>query len=91
MLFFLKKKLVPEKMTIFLCWEVKLKMKNGRFWVEKKNEALIFDFPANRPFWSDLARSRRPKHRFLIKSGPKSGQKKSGKKHIFFIIFFVKN
>ena len=75
--FFLKKNVVREKMTIFLCWEVKLKMKNGRFWVEKKDfEALIFDFPANRPFWSDCARSRRPKHRFLIKNGPKSGQKK---------------
>ena len=34
--FFLKKKSVREKMAIFLCWEVKLKMKNGRFWVEKK-------------------------------------------------------
>ena len=34
-LFFHKKKLVPEKMTIFSCWEVKLKMKNGRFGVEK--------------------------------------------------------
>ena len=77
-LFFLKKKLVREKMTIFLCWEVKLKMKNGRFWVEKKYfEALIFDFPANRPFWSDCARSRRPKHRFLIKNGPTSGQQKN--------------
>ena len=76
-LFFLKKNLVREKMTIFLCWEAKLKMKNGRFWVEKKDfEVLINDSPANRPFWSDLARSRRPKHRFLIKNGPKSGQKK---------------
>ena len=76
-LFFLKKKLVREKITSFLCWEVKLKMKNGRFGVEKKYfEVLINDFPANRPFWSDCARSRRPKHRFLIKNGPKSGQKK---------------
>ena len=41
--FFLKKNPVREKMTIFLCWEVKLKMKNGRFWVEKKYfEALFF-------------------------------------------------
>ena len=47
-LFFLKKNLVREKMTIFLCWEVKLKMKNGRFWVEKKCfEVLINDSPAN--------------------------------------------
>ena len=35
-LFFLKKNPVREKITIFLCWKVKLKMKNGRFWVEKK-------------------------------------------------------
>ena len=76
-MFFLKKNLVREKMAIFLCWEVKLKMKNGRFWVEKKDfEVLINDSPANRPVWSDCARSRRPKHRFLIKNGPKSGQKK---------------
>ena len=68
--FFLKKNVVREKMTIFLCWEVKLKMKNGRFGVEKKDfEVLINDSPANRPFRSDLARSRRPKHRFLIKNG----------------------
>ena len=36
MLFFLKKNPVREKNAIFLCWEVKLKMKNGRFGVEKK-------------------------------------------------------
>ena len=35
-LFFLKKNPDRENMTIFLCWEVKLKMKNGRFGVEKK-------------------------------------------------------
>ena len=37
-LFFPKKNPVRETNTIFLCWEVKLKMKNGRFWVEKKME-----------------------------------------------------
>ena len=36
-LFFPKKNPVREKITIFLCWEVKLKMKNGRFWLEKKD------------------------------------------------------
>ena len=35
-LFFHKKNPVREKNVIFLCWEGKLKMKNGRFWVEKK-------------------------------------------------------
>ena len=61
--FFLKKNPVREKNTIFLGWKVKLKMKNGRFWVEKKDfRVLINGTPANRPFRIDLEGSRRPKH-----------------------------
>ena len=48
-LFFPMKNPVREKMTIFLCWEVKLKMKNCRFWVEKKDfGVLINETPAKR-------------------------------------------
>ena len=43
--FFLKEKLVRERTMIFRCWKAKLKMKNGRFGVEKKDfEVLIKKF-----------------------------------------------
>ena len=79
-------------MTIFLCWEAKLKMKNGRFGVEKKILR----------FWSMIPRQ--IDHSGAIALGPgdqnidvwsKTDQnqvkKKSEKFGKIFHIFFLKN
>ena len=69
-----------------------LKMKNGRFWVEKKDfEILIKYFPTNRLFLTTWNRSRSSKHGFLIKNERKSGQKKiekNIKKSYIFSFYF---
>ena len=76
--FFLKKNLVWEKSVDDRCWQFKLKIKNGRFWLEKKYfEILIEDFDANRPFPVASDRSRSSKHGFLRKYEPKSEPKKN--------------